>query len=150
VREWLRTRVPQVSKKVGTALPISQGVGLFLRGNLHEMPTCRSAVRDLLTAVERDDSRGPERFLEVVDRLARQLAVFRDADTGCPGCGSGDLEMWSDGGGDIFFVCGFMGCTHDADLRTLSGSLDDLRPASRAQVLARYPAADLEGPPTSG
>jgi hypothetical protein len=150
VREWIRTRVPQVSKKVWGALPTAQGIRLFLRGNLDEMPTRRSAVRELLSAVARDDTRDPERFLEVVDRLVRQLVVFKDADTGCPTCRSGDLEMWSDDRGLIVFVCDFMGCTHDARLEAWSGPTDELRPASRAEVLTRFPAADLEGSPGAG
>jgi len=150
VREWLRTRVPQVSKKIWTVLPSARGIRLFLRGNLDQMAARRSAVRDLLAAVERDDTRDPERFLEVVDRLVRQLAVFKDGDTGCPTCRSGDLEMWSDDRGRIVFVCDFMSCAHDAGFDPWSGSLDDLHPASRAQVLARFPTADLDGSPTAG
>ena len=52
--------------------------------------------------------------------------------------------------GRIVFVCDFMGCTHDARLEAWSGPTDDLRPASRAEVLARFPAADLEGSPGAG
>jgi hypothetical protein len=143
VREWIRTRVPQVSKKVWTALPRAQGIHTFMRGSLDEMATRRSAVRDLLEAVERDDTRDPERFVAVVDRLVRQLAVFKDAETGCPTCRSGDLEVWSDERGRLIFVCDFMGCSHDANLNAWTGSRDELRPASRAQVLARFPSADL-------
>jgi hypothetical protein len=145
VREWIRTRVPQVSKKVWAALPTARGVRLFLTGDLEAMATRRSAVRDLLSAVERDDTRDPERFLQVVDRLVRELAVFKDVDSGCPACRSGDLEMWSDESGRIVFLCDFMGCAHDGQLHPWSGSRDELRPASRAQVLPRYPAADLLG-----
>src|SRR5688572_14525296 len=129
VREWIRTRVPQVSKKVWAALPNAQGIKLFLTGDLKAMATRRPAIRDLLWAVERDNTRDPERFLEVVDRLARELAVYKNVDSGCPTCHSGDLEMWSDEGGRIVFLCDFMGCAHDSQLHPWSGSPDDLRPA---------------------
>jgi hypothetical protein len=145
VREWLTTRVPQVSAKVRTALPDARGGTLFLTCALDTMATRRSAVRDLLSAVQRDDTRDPERFLKVVDDLARALAVFKDLDSGCPTCQSGDLEMWSDEGGSIVLVCDFMGCTHDGSLHPWSGSPHALHPATRTQVLARYPAADLLG-----
>ena len=145
VREWITMRVPDVSAKVRTALPDARGVTLFLTGALDTMATRRSAVRDLLSAAQRDDTRDPERFLKVVDDLARALAVFKDLDSGCSTCQSGDLEMWSDEGGSIVLICDFMGCTHDGTLHPWSEPPHALYPATRTQVLARYPAADLLG-----
>src|SRR5262245_22076817 len=143
VREWLRTRVPEVSKHVGVGLPAALGIQLFLKGDLQTMATRRAAVRDLLSAVERDSTRDPERFLQVVDGLARELAVFKDANESCPTCASGELEMWSDDAGAVVLLSDFMGCAHDGRLRPWTGSQEGLHPASRDQVLARYPSADL-------
>ena len=145
VREWVRARVPLVSKKAKVALPRAQGIKLFLTGELDNMATRRSALRRLLSAVEGDRTRDPERFLEIVDHLVHELAVYKDTDNGCPTCQSGDLEMWTDTADRVVFLCDFMGCAHDGALQPWSGSCDELRPATRAEVLARYPAADLVG-----
>jgi hypothetical protein len=124
VRAWLATVVPGVSSKVRLALPMSEGIGLLLAADLSTVAASEAAFASLMQA-------------------ARELAVFKDTANGCPTCQSGDLEMWADSRGALFYLCDARGCLHDHSLAPSDTSWRDLRPASRSQVLQRFPDAQL-------
>jgi hypothetical protein len=75
--------------------------------------------------------------------LAWSLVLYEREDDGCT-CQSGDLGLWTDGQAD-YEVCDFLGCCFEAKGRKVDPP-PGLRPATRAEVLRRYPRAALVAP----
>lgn len=144
VRAWTQTAVPAVSVKAAAALKDARGVRLLLAGQFDTLPLRRSVANDLLQTARSDRTPDPERFAAIVNRFAWALAVYSDDNDGCSRC-QGDLEMWSHPAGEIVLWCNLLGCTLDAAGSPIDTNSRLLSPATRQQVLARHPAADLLG-----
>lgn len=143
-RVWMQTAVPAVSVKAAAALEHARGVQLLLAGRFATLPLRRCVASDLLQTAKNDTTPDPERFVAIVNRFAWALAVYSDDDDTCPRC-QGDLEMWSTPVGEIVFRCDLLGCTFDATEAPIEASNLLLGPATRQQVLALHPGADLLG-----
>lgn len=144
VKTWMQTAVPAVSVKAAAALKQARGVQLLLAGQFATLPLRRSVAKSLLERAKSDATPDPERFAAIVDDFAWALVVYSDDDACCPVC-QGDLEMWSTPIGEIVFECNVLGCTFDTMESPIEIRNTVLVSATRQQVLARHPAADLLG-----
>jgi len=142
LQEWLRTELGGVSRLAAAALPAAQGVQQVLAREATALPVSARAASELATALRAPPpSTNPEAFVREVDALCWRLAVFARDDDVCPRC-QGDLELWTDG--TVFFEhCTLLGCLFEAAGARVTSPPHGLRPATRAEVLQRFPGAVL-------
>lgn len=144
IKTWMQNAAPAVSVKAAAALKQARGVQLLLAGDSATLPLRRSAAKKLLEKAKSDATADPERFAAIVNDFAWALVVYSDDDSCCPVC-QGDLEMWSTPIGEIVLECNLLGCTFDIAELPIETRNTELKPATRQQVLACHPAADLLG-----
>jgi hypothetical protein len=141
LQAWLRDELPGVSRLVAEALPGARGVAFLLVAAPETLPITRGALAAFASALRAEPPVDPRTYVAHVDAQCWNLVLFEPVDDGCLQCQSGDLALWSDGR-ELFEVCDFLGCCLDARGRPCSAPAG-LRPATRAQVLARFPDAPL-------
>jgi hypothetical protein len=140
LQAWLRDDVASVSRLAAASLAEARGVALLLAAEPETLPLTRVALAGLALALRADPPVDPRAYVRHVDQLCWNLVLFRRDDDSCDVC-QGDLGLWTDGREELE-VCNLLGCCFDARGRQCSAP-PGLRPATRAQVLRRYPLAPL-------
>jgi hypothetical protein len=144
LQAWLRDEVASVSKVAAATLAEARGVALLVAAEPETLPLTRVALAGFAGALRADPPVDPRGYVRHVDELCWNLVLFKPDDS-CHAC-QGDLSLWTDGREELE-VCDLLGCCFDAHGRQCSAP-PGLRPASRAQVLRRYPLAPVVPLPT--
>jgi hypothetical protein len=140
LRDWLWRSPAGVSRIAAERLGTAKGIQLVVQAEAAELPISTSAITAFLSALRASPPSDPQKYVEHVDALCWRLAVFQREDDSCPVCQS-DLELWTDGRA-TFEICILLGCCIAAN-GTQVPPPAGLRPATRDEVLARYPSAPL-------
>jgi hypothetical protein len=130
-----------VSKLVAEALDTSKAVRWFNTSVDAEIAASHRAFAFLRADLRRDPPTDPRDLASLIERWALGMSVYVLPDESCGG--HGDLWVWSVE--DVQMLeCDVAACRWTIDRRPF-GPVDAqaLRPATRAQVEAQWPACDL-------
>lgn len=136
-QDWARLGPQSVSRKAADRVSKAKGIALLVGTPACDLPATRGAVSKLSAALAHPTlPRDPVAFVDFVDSLCWQLAVFHRCDDACPACGDGDLELWTDGG-RCFQICDSLGhCFSESDQRV--DAPPGLRPARLSEVRSLF------------
>jgi hypothetical protein len=139
--EWIASSLVQIAAPAAQAIADARSIQRLLQTPVDQLPSSQRAIDEATGLARREAPSDPLKAVELVDRIACGLTVYRLPSDCCPTC-QGDLDVWTSLDENNLLVCNVLGCIWSLTLERTTRQLGR-SPASRHNVQVLYPEADL-------